>query len=76
MRVQSSLVSLLFPLYANAHGGNTGRHNIKHAVFFGDSFTDQSRAHSIANGTYPGRYYKTIYPPQDGSAEGRVSWPW
>ena len=51
------------------------KQTIKHVVLFGDSFTDQSRAHSISNGTYPGKYYKTIYPPDDPAAEGRVSWP-
>jgi hypothetical protein len=74
---QSILVCLpaLFTL-SNAREEKPWINDIKHVVSFGDSFTDQSRAHSISNGTYPGRYYKTIYPPDDPSAEGRVSWPW
>lgn len=74
MRFCSALLvaSFLWPL-VNAE--RAWRKDIKHVVFFGDSFTDQSRAHSISNGTYPGRYYETIYPPEDPAAEGRVSWP-
>ncbi|KAF7297235.1 hypothetical protein MIND_00956600 [Mycena indigotica] len=45
-------------------------------VLFGDSFTDQSRAHSIANGTYPGKDYQEVFPPADTAADGGVQWPW
>ncbi|TBU51133.1 GDSL lipase/esterase [Dichomitus squalens] len=44
-------------------------------VLFGDSYTDQSRAHSIANGTYPGKDYKEVYPPADTAADGGFQWP-
>ncbi|KAI0743994.1 hypothetical protein C8Q80DRAFT_1122316 [Daedaleopsis nitida] len=44
-------------------------------VLFGDSYTDQSREHSIANGTYPGKDYQDIYPPADTAADGGFQWP-
>lgn len=50
--------------------------NISHLTFFGDSFTDQSRSHSISNGTYPGPHYQEIYPPQDPGINGGISWPY
>ncbi|KAL0953064.1 hypothetical protein HGRIS_007264 [Hohenbuehelia grisea] len=49
---------------------------IRDVVLFGDSFTDQSRQHSIANGTYPGKNYQEIYPPADTAADGGIQWPW
>jgi phospholipase/lecithinase/hemolysin len=49
---------------------------IKHVMFFGDSYTDQSRQHSIANGTYPGKDYQEVYPPVDAAADGGFQWPW
>ncbi|KAF7366757.1 hypothetical protein MSAN_00934000 [Mycena sanguinolenta] len=48
----------------------------KAVVLFGDSYTDQSRAHSIANGTYPGKDYQEVFPPADTAADGGVQWPW
>nr|GAT56126.1 predicted protein [Mycena chlorophos] len=42
----------------------------------GDSYTDQSRQHSIENGTYPGKDYQQVYPPDDSAADGGVQWPW
>lgn len=63
-------------LFAGSALARSGFHNIKHVVFFGDSYTDQSRAHSISNGTYPGRYYQEIYPPADVSATGGFQWPY
>ncbi|KAJ7583601.1 GDSL lipase/esterase [Mycena floridula] len=48
---------------------------IKHAVLFGDSYTDQSRQHSINNGSFPGKDYQEIYPPVDTAADGGFQWP-
>ncbi|KAF7308819.1 hypothetical protein MKEN_01081600 [Mycena kentingensis (nom. inval.)] len=48
----------------------------KAVVLFGDSFTDQSRAHSIANGTFPGKDYQAVFPPADFAADGGVQWSW
>ncbi|KAJ7057946.1 hypothetical protein C8F01DRAFT_1148938 [Mycena amicta] len=48
----------------------------KAVVLFGDSYTDQSRQHSIANGTFPGKDYQEIFPPADTAADGGVQWPW
>ncbi|KAJ7715260.1 GDSL lipase/esterase [Mycena metata] len=48
----------------------------KAVVLFGDSYTDQSRQHSIANGTYPGKDYQEVFPPADTAADGGVQWPW
>ncbi|KAJ8077581.1 hypothetical protein PM082_002013 [Marasmius tenuissimus] len=44
-------------------------------VLFGDSFTDQSRSHSISNGTFPGKNYQQVYPPADHAADGGFQWP-
>ncbi|KAI0694984.1 GDSL lipase/esterase [Cerioporus squamosus] len=44
-------------------------------VLFGDSYTDQSRAHSISNGTYPAKDYQEVYPPADTAADGGFQWP-
>ena len=38
---------------------------VKTIALFGDSFTDQSRAHAIGNGTWPGKNYQQVYPPYD-----------
>ncbi|KAF8068620.1 hypothetical protein FPV67DRAFT_1083085 [Lyophyllum atratum] len=38
-------------------------------------FSDQSRAHSIGNGPYPGKDYQAVYPPADHAANGGVQWP-
>ena len=51
------------------------RNPIDRLIFFGDSYTDQSRAHSIANGTYPGKDYQQVYPPADTAASGGFQWP-
>ncbi|KAI0743996.1 hypothetical protein C8Q80DRAFT_1184464 [Daedaleopsis nitida] len=48
---------------------------ITDVVLFGDSYTDQSRSHSISNGTYPGKDYQEIYPPADTAADGGFQWP-
>ncbi|RDX54918.1 hypothetical protein OH76DRAFT_849959 [Lentinus brumalis] len=48
---------------------------ITNVVLFGDSYTDQSRAHSISNGTYPGKDYQEVYPPADTAADGGFQWP-
>ncbi|KAK7455766.1 hypothetical protein VKT23_010798 [Stygiomarasmius scandens] len=63
---------LLFLLVSLQVGGK----NIKHVVLFGDSFTDQSRAHSISNGSFPGKDYQEVFPPVDTAADGGVQWPW
>ncbi|KIK56863.1 carbohydrate esterase family 16 protein [Collybiopsis luxurians FD-317 M1] len=49
---------------------------ITDVVLFGDSYTDQSRAHSIANGSFPGKDYQEVFPPIDFAADGGVQWPW
>ncbi|KAF8068645.1 hypothetical protein FPV67DRAFT_1668716 [Lyophyllum atratum] len=51
--------------------------SLKHVCVFGDSFSDQSRAHSIGNGSYPGKDYQAVYPPADHgeSANGGIQWP-
>ncbi|KAH7871633.1 GDSL lipase/esterase [Lentinula edodes] len=49
---------------------------ITDVVLFGDSYTDQSRQHSISNGTYPGKDYQEVFPPNDTAADGGVQWPW
>src|ERR1700753_4327293 len=69
-------LSCLVLFTASAFAKGAFRNDIKHVVFFGDSYTDQSRSHSIGNGTYPGRYYKEIYPPADVSADGGFQWPY
>lgn len=74
MRLPSSFLTLLLLAIA-VKGSRPWRDEIKHVVFFGDSLTDQSRSHSIDNGTYPGKYYETVWPPNDPAANGRVSWP-
>ncbi|THU85212.1 hypothetical protein K435DRAFT_806104 [Dendrothele bispora CBS 962.96] len=43
--------------------GEVGGKETKHVVLFGDSFTDQSRSHSISNGTFPGKDYQEVFPP-------------
>ncbi|KAJ7157943.1 GDSL lipase/esterase [Mycena crocata] len=48
----------------------------KTVVLFGDSYTDQSRQHSIQNGTFPGKDYEEIFPPADTAADGGFQWPW
>ncbi|CAH0044984.1 unnamed protein product [Clonostachys solani] len=75
MRPEFVYLAAMAALWPKVYGSASWRKSLEHVVFFGDSFTDQSRAHSIGNGTYPGKYYKTIYPPDDPAAEGRVSWP-
>ncbi|KDR65936.1 hypothetical protein GALMADRAFT_232813 [Galerina marginata CBS 339.88] len=49
--------------------------SLKHVCVFGDSFSDQSRSHSISNGTYPGKDYQEVYPPADSAANGGFQWP-
>ncbi|KAH7305576.1 hypothetical protein B0I35DRAFT_492983 [Stachybotrys elegans] len=75
MRSLSLSLLALAATLSPVHATRRWRDKVSHAVFFGDSFTDQSRSHSIDNGTYPGRYYETIYPPDDPAANGRVAWP-
>lgn len=59
------MLSLLIPiLWSTAVAVATGK-SLKHVCVFGDSFSDQSRAHSIGNGTYPGKDYQEVYPPAD-----------
>ncbi|KAJ7619619.1 GDSL lipase/esterase [Roridomyces roridus] len=53
-----------------------GSPTTKAVVLFGDSYTDQSREHSITNGTYPGKDYQEVYPPTDVAADGGFQWPW
>ncbi|KAJ7145700.1 GDSL lipase/esterase [Mycena epipterygia] len=53
-----------------------GKTTTKAVVLFGDSYTDQSRQHSIANGTFPGKDYQEVFPPADTAADGGVQWPW
>ncbi|KAL0576781.1 hypothetical protein V5O48_005189 [Marasmius crinis-equi] len=48
---------------------------ITDVVLFGDSYTDQSRSHSISNGTFPGKNYQQVYPPADNAADGGFQWP-
>ncbi|KAF7326021.1 hypothetical protein MKEN_00453000 [Mycena kentingensis (nom. inval.)] len=48
----------------------------KAVVLFGDSYTDQSRQHSIINGTFPGKDYQEVFPPDDIAGDGGVQWPW
>ncbi|KAJ4477441.1 hypothetical protein J3R30DRAFT_3703834 [Lentinula aciculospora] len=55
---------------------SVGQARITDVVLFGDSYTDQSRQHSIANGTYPGKDYQEVFPPNDTAADGGVQWPW
>lgn len=49
---------------------------IRSVVLFGDSYTDQSRQHTIFNGTYPGKDYQEVYPPWDYGPDGGFQWPW
>ena len=72
--------ALLFPTMllpachaAVLHPGH-GR-SIDRLIFFGDSFTDQSREHSISNGSYPGKDYTEVFPSADVAANGGISWP-
>ncbi|KAJ7030105.1 GDSL lipase/esterase [Mycena alexandri] len=53
-----------------------GKTTTKAVVLFGDSYTDQSRQHSIANGSFPGKDYQEVFPPADTAADGGVQWPW
>ncbi|KAJ7468742.1 GDSL lipase/esterase [Mycena latifolia] len=52
-----------------------GKTSTKAIVLFGDSYTDQSRQHSIQNGTYPGKDYQEVFPPADVAADGGIQWP-
>ncbi|KAJ6620442.1 GDSL lipase/esterase [Mycena sp. CBHHK59/15] len=61
----------LLLLVSDAWGKKT-----KAVVLFGDSYTDQSRQHSISNGTYPGKDYQEVFPPADTAADGGIQWPW
>ncbi|KAJ6501817.1 hypothetical protein DFH09DRAFT_1335843 [Mycena vulgaris] len=53
-----------------------GKTTTKAVVLFGDSYTDQSRQHSIQNGTFPGKDYQEVFPPAATAADGGVQWPW
>ncbi|KAJ6562881.1 GDSL lipase/esterase [Mycena vulgaris] len=53
-----------------------GKTTTKAVVLFGDSYTDQSRQHSIQNGMFPGKDYQEVFPPADTAADGGVQWPW
>ncbi|KAJ7191634.1 GDSL lipase/esterase [Mycena pura] len=59
-----------------ASGGAWAKATTKAVVLFGDSYTDQSRQHSIQNGSFPGKDYQEIFPPADTAADGGVQWPW
>ncbi|KAH8833908.1 GDSL lipase/esterase [Flagelloscypha sp. PMI_526] len=71
--ISSLLASFTLLVLADA---SLQQKKVKHLVFLGDSYTDQSRSHSISNGTWPGKNYQEIYPPADTSADGGVQWPW
>ncbi|KAF5390804.1 hypothetical protein D9757_004423 [Collybiopsis confluens] len=73
---QSLLVSLAVPILCLSYTPSLVVGKITDVVLFGDSFTDQSRAHSIANGSVPGKDYQEVFPPIDFSADGGVQWPW
>ncbi|KAK6977039.1 GDSL lipase/esterase [Favolaschia claudopus] len=71
MRAFHSTLCLIF-LFSFSYAKST----TKAVVLFGDSYTDQSRSHSISNGTYPGKDYQEVFPPADTAADGGVQWPW
>lgn len=49
---------------------------ITDVVIFGDSFSDQSRLYSLINGTYPGKNYQSVYPPDAIAGDGGFQWPY
>lgn len=74
-RLQSFLLALYHLTLVNSAALRHRRHPIDRLIFFGDSYTDQSRSHSISNGTYPGKDYQQVYPPADTAASGGFQWP-
>lgn len=84
MRVLSHFQALSFSitvLLSFCHAGTNDssrddRASIERLIFFGDSFTDQSRSHSISNESYPRKGYQEVYPPADSGINGGISWPW